>query len=355
VEARHGIILAKTYQAKRRGVKTGMAIWEARRACADLIVLPPDYPLYLRFSRMFRELLAEYSDLVEGFGLDENWADLSVLSDGKLRAGAQIAEEIQRRVRFEMGITVSIGVSYNKIFAKLGSDLRKPEGLAAITPENYKRLVWPLPAADLLGVGRATARKLESVGIHTIGDIAKTSPEALHGLLHKWGLFLHMFANGQDASPVSPLGKEAAIKSVGNSTTTPRDLICDEDAHIVFYNLAESVAERLRDLGLRGRTVQISLRDNTLMSFERQLTLPKATCLASELSAAAMQLLRENYDWRKPLRSIGIRAAQLVPAIKQVQLSFFEDEESGCGRSPSKPPWTASAAASGTIRLTWRS
>jgi len=181
VEARHGIILAKSIEAKRCGVKTGMAIWEAQRACAGLIVLPPNYSLYLRFSRMFRELLSEYSDQIEPFGLDEAWADLTILSNGSLRSGTEIAEEIQRRVRFEMGITVSIGVSYNKIFAKLGSDLRKLGGLATITPQNYRRLVWPLSAADLLGVGRATARKLKSLGIHTIGDIANTPPKALHG------------------------------------------------------------------------------------------------------------------------------------------------------------------------------
>ena len=325
VEARHGIILTKSYEAKRCGVKTAMAIWEAQRVCPDLIVLPPNYPLYLRFSRMFRELLSEYSDLVEPFGLDEAWADLTILSNGSLRAGAEIAKEIQQRVRFEMGITVSIGVSFNKIFAKLGSDLRKPAGLAAITPQNYKRLVWPLPAGDLLGVGRATEKKLHSWGIHTIGDLANTSPEALHGHLHKWGLFLHMFANGQDDSPVTALGEEAAVKSVGNSTTTPRDLENEQDCKLVFYGLAESVAERLRDLGLRGRTVQISLRDNTLLSFERQLTLPKSTCLASELAAAAMKLLRENYNWQKPLRSIGVRATQLETEHTQQQLSFFED------------------------------
>ena len=326
VEARHGIILTKSYQAKSRGVKTAMAVWEAQRACPDLIVLPPDCPLYLRYSRMFRELLSEYSGQVEGFGLDEAWADVTILSDGKLRIGADIAAEIQERVYREMGITVSIGTSWNKIFSKLGSDLRKPHGLAAITPQNYKRLVWPLPASDLLGVGRATARKLESVGIHTIGDIANTTPEALHGLLHKWGLILHMFANGQDNSPVTAIEHVSEVKSVGNSTTTPRDLLCEEDAHIVFYNLAESVAERLRDLGLCGRTVQIQLRDNQLHGFERQMTLPKATCLARELSNAAMQLLRDNYNWYQPLRSIGVRATQLVPANEIVQLSFFEDE-----------------------------
>jgi DNA polymerase-4 len=262
---------------------------------------------------------------LENFGLDEFWADVSDIAP-TLKSGKEIAEEIQERVSYELGISVSIGVSYCKIFAKLGSDLRKPHGLAVITPQNYRRLVWPLPAGDLLGVGRATQKKLASYGIHTIGDLANTPPEALHGWLHKWGLILHMFANGRDDSPVAAIGEEAAIKSIGNSWTTPRDLLNEQDCQIVFYGLSESVAERLRDLGLCGRTVQISLRDNQLYSFERQMTLPKATCLARELSAAAMQLLQDNYHWQQPLRSIGVRATQLVTANEQVQLSFFEDE-----------------------------
>ena len=321
VEARHGIILAKTYEAKAYGVRTGQAIWEARQACPGIIVLPPNYPLYLRFSRLFREILYDYSPLVEAFGLDECWCDVSHYDDGEA-----IAREIQERVWSELGITVSIGVSWNKIFAKLGSDMHKPAGLAVITPENYRQLVWPLPASDLLGVGRATERKLTNLGIRTIGDIANTSPEVLQSWLHKWGLFLHCFANGQDNSPVAAVGEESAIKSVGNSWTTPRDLENEQDCKIVFYGLAESVAERLRDLGLKGRTVQISLRDNDLFSFDRQCTLSTPTYLASELTAAAMQLLRDHYAFRKPLRSIGIRATQLVTENEQVQLSLFEDE-----------------------------
>jgi DNA polymerase-4 len=302
-----------------------MAIWEAKRLCPDLIVLPPRYDLYLRFSRLLREIAGEYTDRIEPFGLDEFWAGVSDIAP-TLRDGKELAELIQKRVWYELGITVSIGVSFNKIFAKLGSDLRKPHGLAVITPENYKRLVWPLPAGNLLGVGRATEKKLASYSVHTIGDLANTPPSVLHNWLHKWGVVLHMFANGQDNSPVAAIGEEAAIKSIGNSWTTPRDLLNEQDCQIVFYGLSESVAERLRDLGLCGRTVQIHLRDNQLYSFERQLTLPKATCLARELSSAAMQLLGDNYDWHKPLRSIGVRATQLVTANEQVQLSFFEDE-----------------------------
>ena len=320
VEARHGIVLAKSYEAKRYGVKTGNAIWEARRLCPDLVVLPPNYPLYLRFSRLFRELLGEYSPQVEPFGLDESWICASHYTNGEA-----VAREIQRRAMYELGLPVSIGVSWNKIFAKLGSDMHKPMGIAVITPENYKQLVWPLPAGDLLGIGRATTLKLRNYGIHSIGDVANTPPEALHSWLGKWGYILHMFANGRDDSPVAALGEEAAVKSIGNSTTTPRDLENEQDCRIVFYNLAESVAERLRDLGLKGRTVQISLRDNTLVSFERQCTLPAPTNLARELADAAMRLLRENYKWGKPLRSIGVRATQLVPEQADMQLSFFED------------------------------
>ena len=324
VEARHGIVLAKSYEAKKFGVKTGNALWEAKQLCPDLVVLPPNYPLYLRFSRMLRELLSEYSPLVEPFGLDESWVDVTGTTH-TFGSGPEVAKQIQRRAMYELGLPVSVGMSYNKIFSKLGSDMRKPMGLATISPENFKQLVWPLPAGDLLGVGRATTLKLRGYGIHSIGDIANTPKEVLHGWLGKWGLILHMFANGHDDSPVAALGEEAAIKSVGNSTTTPRDLENEQDCRIVFYNLAESVAERLRDLGLKGRTVQISLRDNTLVSFERQCTLLTPTNLARELTDAAMRLLRANYKWEKPLRSIGVRATQLVPEQENLQLSFFED------------------------------
>jgi len=320
IEARHGIILAKSQEAKKCGVKTGMALWQARQCCPDIIFLPPNYDQYLRFSRMLREIVGEYTDQLEGFGLDEMWADLSILGDGEY-----FAERIRRQVKYELGITVSVGSSWNKIFAKLGSDQRKPNGQFIVTRENFRQTVWSLPAEDLLGVGRATTRKLNNLGLRTIGDIATTPPEILKSHLHKWGLILHAFANGHDDSPVAPMDYVREAKTVGNSTTTPRDLENEQDCHIVFYNLAESVAERLRDLGLRGRVVQISLRDNTLYSFQRQMTLQTPTCLASELSAAAMQLLRTHYQWEKPLRSIGVRAMQLVPADAMEQLSFFED------------------------------
>ena len=327
VEARHGIILAKNQIAKRFGVKTGEALWQAKQKCPELHIVPPHFDRYLRFSRMAREIYADYTDLVEPFGLDEVWCDVTGTQKLRERGLEALANEIRERVKFELGITVSVGASWNKIFAKLGSDYKKPDAVTVFTPENYRKKVWPLPAADLLGVGRATERKLASRGIHTIGDIAEAPPSMLRGFLGKWGLILHDFAAGYDSSPVARAGDEAVIKSVGNSTTTPRDLCCDEDAGIVYWMLCESVAERMRESGFLCRGVQVHIRDNELASFERQLKLESPTCLASTLHEAAMQLLRENWDWHKPLRSIGVRATDLLPASTPVQCSIFEDSE----------------------------
>ena len=327
VEARHGIILAKNQIAKRYGVKTGEALWQAKQKCPELHIVPPHFDRYLRFSRMAREIYADYTDLVEPFGLDEVWCDVTGTQKLRERGLEALANEIRERVKFELGITVSVGASWNKIFAKLGSDYKKPDAVTVFTPENYRDKVWPLPAADLLGVGRATERKLASRGIRTIGDIAAAPPSMLRGFLGKWGLILHDFAAGYDSSPVARAGDEAVIKSIGNSTTTPRDLCCDEDAGIVYWMLCESVAERMRESGFLCRGVQVHIRDNELASFERQLKLESPTCLASTLHEAAMRLLRENWDWHKPLRSIGVRATDLLPASTPVQCSIFEDSE----------------------------
>ena len=327
VEARHGIILAKNQIAKRFGVKTGEALWQAKQKCPELHIVPPHFDRYLRFSRMAREIYADYTDLVEPFGLDEVWCDVTGTQKLRERGMEALANEIRERVKFELGITVSVGASWNKIFAKLGSDYKKPDAVTVFTPENYRDKVWPLPASDLLGVGRATERKLALRGIRTIGDIAAAPPSMLRGFLGKWGLILHDFAAGYDSSPVARAGDEAVIKSIGNSTTTPRDLCCDEDAGIVYWMLCESVAERMRESGFLCRGVQVHIRDNELASFERQLKLESPTCLASTLHEAAMRLLRENWDWHKPLRSIGVRATDLLPASTPVQCSIFEDSE----------------------------
>jgi len=327
VEKRRGIILAKNEHAKKFGIKTGEVIWQARQKCPELVVLPPRFDLYLRFSRMAREIYADYSDQIESFGIDEAWVDVTGTPKLAELGAEALAHEIRKRVKFELGVTVSVGVSFNKIFAKLGSDYKKPDAVTVFTRGNFREKIWPLPASELLYVGPATRRKLKSYGIETIGQLAQTPPETLRKWFGKWGLVLSSFANGLDTSPVARTGEEALIKSVGNSTTAPRDLTCDEDASIIFWMLAESVAERLREGGFMCRTVQITLRDNELFSFERQMKLPEPTFLASELHAAAMHLLRAHYNWRRPLRSVGIRGTDLVPATTPVQLSLFENPE----------------------------
>ena len=323
---RHGIILAKNQKAKAMGVKTGEALWEARQKCPDLVILTPNYPLYLRFSRIMREIFYEYSDMVEPFGLDEAWIDVSG-STGLFGGGAAIAERLRKQVKKELGITVSIGVADNKIFSKLGSDIKKPDAVTEITPSNYRQLVWPLPASDLLYVGPATGRKLHRYGINTIGDLANADPAFLHRLLGKMGYVLHGFANGVDSSPVECLGEEAVIKSIGNSSTTPRDLVCEEDARIVCWSLCESVASRLRQHGFLCRGVQIYVRDNKLASFERQSQLDRPTSVSYDIFNAAMALLRKSYDWSTPIRSFGVRAINLVGTQTAIQTSLFEDEE----------------------------
>ena len=258
-EARHGIVLTANYIAKRMGVKTGMALWQARQACPDLVFVPPRMDLYLRFSRMAREIYLEYTDQVENFGCDEAW--LAVERSRSIKGdGMTIAREISDRIKQELGITVSIGVSWNKIFAKLGSDYKKPDDITEISRENYKEIVWPLPASDLLYVGRSTERKLSRVGIHTIGELACAEPAHLQSFLGKMGLVLSAFANGLDDSPVSEDGYHAPVKSIGNSTTTPRDLTTDTDVKIILMALSESVAARLRKNGFCAGVVEISIR-----------------------------------------------------------------------------------------------
>ena len=324
-EKRHGIILAKNQAAKKSGVTTGEALWQARQKCPELVILPPDYGKYLRFSRLCREIYQEYSPQVESFGLDECWLDVTNTPKLAALGPRMVAEEIRERVKEELGITVSVGVSYNKIFAKLGSDYRKPDAVTVFGRESMREKVWPIAVSELLYVGRATERKLRTFGIGTIGELANTPTEYLRGWFGKWGLLLHCFANGLDSSPVARTGEESIIKSIGNSTTTPRDLTCEQDVSIIFWMLCESVAARLREGGFRCRTVQISLRTNELFCFERQMKLPEPTCLASELHTAAMRLVRENYGWEKPLRSIGVRGTELLSAESGEQLSMFAD------------------------------
>ena len=238
-----------------------------------------------------------------------------------------IAEEISRRVKKELGITVSVGISWNKIFAKLGSDYKKPDAITEFNKANYQDLIWKLPVSDLLYVGRSTNRTLQKYGIRTIGELARTDPSFLERQLGKMGLVIYSFANGWDDSPVSAEGYQAPIKSIGNSTTTPRDLENDQDVQIILMALAESVAARLRKHGFKCNVVSISIRDNGLFHFSRQRKLQEPTDITDEIMSAAYQLFRENYHWPCPIRSLGIRADDLVMGQVPVQLDLFMNEQ----------------------------
>lgn len=285
---RHGIVLAKSYEAKRYGIQTGDAIWQAKRKCRDLELIPAHFDRYIRYSRISKEIFAHYSDRCESFGLDESWIDLTGCTQ-LFGDGPSVANEIRHRISTELGITASVGVSYNKVFAKLGSDMHKPDGVTVIPRDGFQVQVWPLPVKELLYVGKATTRKLQGYGIHTIGDLAKTNVSFLEGRFGKIGRMLWQFVNGLDTSPVSNVG--SPIKSVGNSTTAPRDLVTDEDIRIIFYALCESAAQRLREYGFRCRTVQITVRDNELFSYERQTALERPTCTSQEIFEAAYALI----------------------------------------------------------------
>ena len=332
-EKRSGIILAKSRQAKAAGVKTADAIWQAKQKCPDLIIVPPDYAAYKRYSKLARLLYYEYANQVEPFGLDEAWLDLT----GSLRlvgAGAlETAAEISERMKAELGCTVSIGISWNKIFAKFGSDYRKPDAITAITPENYRDLVWSAPAGELLYVGRATRKKLHSSGIDTIGDIARASPELLQRRLGKMGGVLRAFARGEDETPVKPYDAarnevDHTIKSYGNGLTAPHDIATPEDAKALIYLLSESVAQRLREGRVRASTIAIGVRSaDDLVSYSRQTTLARATNVTGRIARTAWELLEANepLDETRPLRGLHVRASGLEPMDAPQQLELALD------------------------------
>lgn len=331
-EARHGIVLAKNLIAKRAGVKTAMALWEARKACPGLVVVPPDYRLYMDVSRRAREIYYDYTDRVEPFGPDEAWLDVTGTRRCLGLSPAEIAREVSERMVAELGISVSVGVSWNKVFAKFGSDYKKPDAVTVITRENYREVVWQAPVRDLLYVGPATERKLHSSGIDTIGQLACASDELLRNRLGKMGFVLRGFARGQDATEVKPYDRDAAdvmreIKSYGNGLTAPRDICDPQSAKAYVWMLAESVAQRMREGRARARTVSVGARAaDDLCTRSRQCKLPVATDVTLEVARAAWGLLRElePLDASHPLRGIHVRASDLEPADADLQASLFD-------------------------------
>ena len=325
-ESRHGIILAKNEKAKAFGVQTAETIWQAKRKCPDLRLVAPHRSEYVKFSRKCNELYLQYTDLVDPFGIDESFLDVTG-SMHLFGSGEHIADELRRRMREEVGLTISVGVSFNRAFAKLGSDYKKPDAITRIEADNYKEIVYPLSVDDLLYVGPATSRKLHGIGVHTIGQLAELSTDCLVHKFGKMGIVLKTFAMGQDRTPVTKTDHIPTIKSVGNSATTPRDMTCDEDVHLMLLLLAESVTSRMRELCSKCTTVEVSIRDTSLSWFTRQRKLPMPSCSSDELAEVAFQLFKANYRWQSHIRSIGIRGSGLVEASPFAQCSVFPEDQ----------------------------
>lgn len=324
-EERHGIVLAKNNLAKALGIKTAEPIWQAKKKAPNLVTVPPNFKRYLKYSKLVRQIFVDYTDQMEAFSIDEAWLDVTG-SKTLFGDGVEIAELIRQRVKGELGLTVSIGVSFNKIFAKLGSDMKKPDAVTVITRENYQDVVWSLPVRELLFVGKKTAEKLNNRAIFTIGDLAKSDVKMLKRMLGVWGQTIWCYANGYDDAPVRKLEDENLVKSVSNGTTTSRDMTTLDELKIIVYVLAESVAERLRKLGLKCSVVEITVKDNTLFSSNRQVKLENPTYVSNKIAETALALFRKNYTFAKPIRSISIAGNDLVAEDSVVQLDLFAKE-----------------------------
>ncbi len=324
IENRHGIILAKSQEAKVCGVKTGEAIWQAKIKCPDIILIEPHFDEYVKYSSLVRDVYRRYTDLIEPFGLDEAWLDVTA-SQYLFGTGREIADSIRETVKFELGLTVSIGVSFNKVFAKLGSDLKKPDAVTVIPKEDFKKMLWGLPANEMIGVGRATYQKLQSFGIHTIGELAACDRGWLLKQFGKCGGELWLFANGLDNSRVKPDGYRTPVKSVGHGITCSADLVDASEVWRVFLSLSQNINSRLSEYELKAMGVQITVKDCNLFcrQFQKKLEIP--TQSASELARAAIGLFIENYSWNYDVRAVTVRAIDLIEADTPAQLDLFND------------------------------
>ncbi len=326
-EERHGIVLAKTDEAKKYGVRTAEAIWEAQRKCPQLVIIPPHHDEYVKFSRRVRKIYEEYTDLVEPFGIDECWLDVTG-SERLFGDGEKIAHTIRERVKKEIGVTISVGVSFNKIFAKLGSDLRKPDAVTVIPFSGFRDMIYKIPAADMLGVGPNTAKTLSKYCINTIGDIASADKNFLIKKLGKTGECIWAYANGFDNSPVHHVDYHAPIKSIGRGSTQPVDLKNNDEVRKVILHMSQIVSHKLRKHDLKANGVQISVRDSdlTVKQFQAQLSIP--TQCFSDISEKAYELFTSNYNWNKNVRSITVRAINLSDYSEPVQLDLMQDYSS---------------------------
>ena len=326
-EGRHGIILAKNQLAKKYGVKTAETIWQAQRKCPGLILLPPHMEKYKAISQQINAIYLDYTDQVEAFSIDESWLDVTgsqhLFGDGRV-----IADTLRRRVREEIGITISVGVSWNKTFAKMGSDYKKPDGTTVFSRENFKQRVWTLPANTLLYVGKRASDRLNRLGVRTIGELAACDPAFIHSILGKNGDLLLRYARGEDDEPVRSFYAEREVKSVGNSMTFAHNLLGADECRMGITALCDNVGRRLRKRGMVCQTVQLGIRDPEFHNRSRQITLERPTNSTRTLIDLSMQLLLGHWPMDKPVRLLSVTAANLLPENQSCeQLSLFDAAE----------------------------
>ena len=325
IEERHGIVLAKTNEAKRFGVSTGEAIWQAKQKCRDLIIISPHFELYEKYSVEARKIYYRYTDMVESFGIDECWLDVTA-SKLLFGDGYTIAEKIREDIKKELGLTISVGVSFNKIFAKLGSDMKKPDATTVIPYEDFKNIVWKLPTDEMLGIGRATKRKLEKHGIYTLGHLANSSPDFCKRILGKVGVELWKNANGLGSNKVAKYNNYAPVKSIGRGNTFDHDLTTNQEVWDMLYFLSEDVAHRLRDSAISASKIQISVKNEELISHDLQAPLLFPTQSWAEIAEKAYEIFIKNYTWEKNVRSLTVRAIDLIYDDIPYQINCFTDQ-----------------------------
>lgn len=292
--------------------------------CPDLVIVPPHYDKYMKYSKLAREIYGRYTDLIEPFGMDEVWIDVTG-SETAVGTPIYIAEEIRKTIKYELGLTVSIGVSFNKIFAKLGSDMKKPDAITVIDKDTFKEKVWNLPASDLLGVGRATAKKLTTIGVNTIGQIAQLPVEIFKNKLGKCGIDIWKFANGLDTSEVIVRDYEAPDKSVGHGMTAVQDLENQAEVFNFILELCQDIGHRLYIFNKKATGIAIVVRDNQLNTKQWQCGIPVPTQSPSCIAREAFSLFSRSYDWKRPIRSLTVRAINLTSLDIPCQMDLFTD------------------------------
>lgn len=322
---RHGIILAKNELAKAYGVVTAETLWQARKKCPELQVVPPHHDKYRHYSKLINEIYLRYTDMVEPFSVDESWLDVTG-SQKLFGSGKKIADELRETVKKELGLTLSAGVSFNKIFAKMGSDYKKPDATTVISRDNYREILWPLDIREMFFVGKVTAEKLYNFGIKTIGELALADKASLVALLGKQGGVIHDYANGLDTTPVLRFDEREKIKSVGNGTTFRRNLVGIEDIRTGVMALSDTVASRLRKYKLKAFGVKVDIKDPSFKVISRQMQLDNPTNLTEVIADTAMDIIMTHWRMRDPIRLITVTAINLCDENQAQQLSLFADE-----------------------------